>query len=169
MIKRFGKGRHSHAAMLFCEDGTWVTYEFREFKGWRRRTLAEQVAEFPDQIDVFRPLPALTVNQEQQPRVWGEDRIGRAHAVLKSWKGLPYGWGNIAKLCLHYLPIFRLMPQEMTDEKETDVFVCSTAVCVALRKSYRDPVPNLADEMVTPTDLARSALLEYQFSIKEKP
>lgn len=166
-IKRFGKGRHSHAAMVFNIDGQWTTFEFREFIGWRKKLLIEQVVKYPKQIDVFRPVDSVAYSSDSV-NSWDSRAQSVALAAMQSWSGHKYSWRTILKLAIHYLPFLRLMPQETNDEKETDIHVCSTAVCVALRKALADPVPCLADEMVTPTDLARSALLRYQFSIEEK-
>jgi len=152
--------------MLFNEDGEWITYEFREFIGWRRRTLTEQLIQFPKQIDVFRPASSVSFHGKE-PKHWDKTSQDVASAVMQQWRGLPYGWSQILKMALHYLPLLRLVPQETKDDATPSTFVCSTAVAVALRRSFCDMVPFLSDGMVTPTDLARSALLEYQFSITE--
>ena len=81
--------------------------------------------------------------------------------------GLPYGWKNIWKLVKHYLPFYRLAPQNIKDNNATKIFVCSTAAAYAYRTSYIDPVPYLADSAVTPSDLARSSLFEYQFTLQK--
>ena len=71
------------------------------------------------------------------------------------------------KLAKHYLPFYRLAPQNIKDDDPMNVFVCSTAVAFAYRKAYIDPVPYLADSAVMPADLARSALFKYQFTISK--
>ena len=55
--------------------------------------------------------------------------------------------------------------QNSVDDDVAKAKVCSTAVTVALRKEYMDPVPYLADDRVSPADLARSPLLQYLFTI----
>jgi hypothetical protein len=146
--------------MLFEEEGEWITYEFREFVGWRRWTLEQQLQKYGDTIDVYRPISRYGTKE------WNEEAQETARQVMLSWEGQEYGWRHIVTLVLRYLPLLRLLPQDTGDNKETDAFVCSTAVAVALRRSYADPVPTLADRMVTPPALARSALLEFQFQLK---
>ena len=87
--------------------------------------------------------------------------------IMLKLTGLPYGWKNIWKLFKHYLPFCRLAPQNIKDNNATKIFVCSTAAAYAYRISYIDPVPYLADSAGTPSDLARSSLFQYQFTIQK--
>ena len=54
LIKRYGGGMHSHAAMAHWDGEHLECLEFREFKGGRSVSLKSQVATHPDNIDVFR-------------------------------------------------------------------------------------------------------------------
>ena len=81
------------------------------------------------------------------------------------WTGQPYGWNNIWKMFLRFMPGARLFKQNTNDDEVAKAKVCSTAVTVALRRNYMDPVPYLADDRVSPADLARSPLIHYLFTI----
>ena len=180
LIKRYGGGVHSHAGMAHWDGDNLECVEFREFKGGRAVSLKTQVETHPDNIDVFRPsqhviYDKLNVIPETEHRASGYSQ-GDEHRIIDPNKitdtmieltGLPYGWKNIWKLAKHYLPFYRLAPQNMKDDDPMNVFVCSTAVAFAYRKSYIDPVPYLADSAVMPADLARSALFKYQFTISK--
>lgn len=180
LIKRYGGGVHSHAGMAHWDGNNLECVEFREFKGGRSVSLKSQVESHPDNIDVFRPAQLiqhskLNVVPETENRASGykkadEHRIidpNKITDTMLELTGLPYGWKNFWKLAKHYLPFCRLAPQNIKDDDPMNVFVCSTAVAFAYRKSYIDPVPYLADSAVMPADLARSALFKYQFTISK--
>jgi hypothetical protein len=165
LIKRYGSGVHSHAAMAHWDDDTLECVEFREFKGGRVVSLKGQVETHPDNIDVFRA--ASLIKFDDRAHEFTEEVSNNITDIMLQNTGLPYGWKNFWKLGKHYLPFFRLAEQNIKDDDPTEVFVCSTAVVYAYRKAYLDPVPYLADAAVTPADLARSCLFEYKFTIEK--
>ena len=165
LIKRYGGGMHSHAAMAHWDGEHLECLEFREFKGGRSVSLKSQVATHPDNIDVFRVASLIEYGDERYGLT--EEISDRVTDIMIKNTGLPYGWKNFWKLGKHYVPFLRLAKQNMKDDDPTDVFVCSTAVAYAFRKAYIDPVPYLADAAVMPADLARSALFKYQFTISK--
>ena len=178
LIKRYGSGVHSHAAMAHWDNDNLECIEFREFKGGRAVSLKSQVETHPDNIDIFRPARQIhsmnfsgwpenmeAYDREEQIDIFNEDTAKEVTDVMLQLTGLPYGWKNIWKLAKHYLPFARLAKQNIKDDDPMNVFVCSTAVAYAFRKAYIDPVPYLADSAVMPADLARSALFKYQFTI----
>ena len=165
LIKRYGGGMHSHAAMAHWDGEHLECLEFREFKGGRSVSLKSQVATPPDNIDVFRVANLIEYGDERHELT--EDIAGNIVDIMIKNTGLPYGWKNFWKLGKHYVPFLRLAKQNMKDDDPADVFVCSTAVAYAFRKAYIDPVPYLADAAVMPADLARSALFKYQFTISK--
>jgi len=186
LIKRYGSGVHSHAGMAHWDGNNLECVEFREFKGARSVSLKSQVETHPNNIDIFRPAYSINhntfsgwpLNEEQRSiKVTYEtgkrvnnltpDKAREITDVMVELTGLPYGWKNFWKLGKHYLPFCRLAEQNVKDDDPTDVFVCSTAVAYAYRKAYVDPVPYLADSAVTPADLARSSLFQYQFTISK--
>ena len=180
LIKRYGSGVHSHAAMAHWDNDNLECIEFREFKGGRAVSLKSQVETHPDNIDIFRPARQIhsmnfsgwpenmeAYDREEQIDIFNEDTAKEVTDVMLQLTGLPYGWKNIWKFAKHYLPFARLAKQNIKDDDPMNVFVCSTAVAYAFRKAYIDPVPYLADSAVMPADLARSALFKYQFTISK--
>ena len=186
LIKRYGSGVHSHAAMAHWDGDNLECVEFREFRGGRSVSMKTQVESHPDNIDVFRPMhrirysdfscwPENSENRsvkvefknEEHEATFEEATAKEVTDTMLELTGLPYGWKNFVKLGKHYLPFCRLAPQNIKDEEPNEVFVCSTAVTYAYRKNYIDPVPYLADSATTPADLARSPLFRYQFTIQK--
>jgi hypothetical protein len=168
LIKRYGGGAHSHAAMAHWDDDDLQCVEFREFKGGRAVSMKSQVETHPDNIDVFRAADLIRIGDSKYNLDYGKDSVSeRIGDTMKEITGLDYGWKNFWKLAKHYAPFCRLAEQNMKDEEPNEVFVCSTAVTYAYRKNYLDPTPYLADSATTPADLARSALFSYQFTIQK--
>ena len=165
LIKRYGSGVHSHVGISHWDNGNLQCVEFREFKGGRSVSLKTQVDNSPFGIDVFRA--AKRVDYENDSYVLDDMTKFNITTIMLKLTGLPYGWKNIWKLFKHYLPFCRLAPQNIKDNNATKIFVCSTAAAYAYRTSYIDPVPYLADSAVTPSDLARSSLFQYQFTIQK--
>ena len=165
LIKRYGSGVHSHVGIALWDNGNLQCVEFREFKGGRSVSLKTQVDNSPFGIDVFRA--AKRVDYENDSYVLDDTTKFKITSIMLKLTGLPYGWKNIWKLFKHYLPFCRLAPQNIKDNNATKIFVCSTAAAYAYRTSYIDPVPYLADSAVTPSDLARSSLFQYQFTIQK--
>ena len=165
LIKRYGGGTHSHAAMAHWDGDNLECVEFREFKGGRAVAMKSQVETHPDNIDVFRA--AKQIRHGENNYTLTDVTAEAITDTMKEITGLDYGWKNFWKLAKHYAPFFRLAEQNMKDEEPNEVFVCSTAVTYAYRKNYIDPTPYLADSATTPADLARSALFSYQFTIQK--
>ena len=165
LIKRYGSGVHSHVGIAHWDNGNLQCVEFREFKGGRSVSLKTQVDNSPFGIDVFRA--AKRVDYENDSYIFDDSVKSKITTIMLKLTGLPYGWKNMWKLVKHYLPFYRLAPQNIKDNNATKIFVCSTAAAYAYRTSYIDPVPYLADSAVTPSDLARSSLFEYQFTLQK--
>jgi len=165
LIQRYGSGVHSHVGITHWDNGNLQCIEFREFKGGRSVSLKTQVNDIPFGIDVFRA--AKRVDYENDSYILDDIKKSKITTTMLKLTGLPYGWKNIWKLFKHYLPFCRLASQNIKDNNATKIFVCSTAVAYAYRVSYIDPVPYLADSAVTPSDLARSSLFEYQFTLQK--
>ena len=165
LIKRYGSGVHSHVGIAHWDNENLQCVEFREFKGGRSVSLKTQVDNSPFGIDVFRA--AKRVDYQNESYVLDDIKKSKITTTMLKLTGLPYGWKNIWKLFKHYLPFCRLAPQNIKDNNATKIFVCSTAAAYAYRTSYIDPVPYLADSAVTPSDLARSSLFQYQFTIQK--
>ena len=165
LIKRYGSGVHSHVGIAHWDNGNLQCVEFREFKGGRSVSLKTQVDNSPFGIDVFRA--AKRVDYEHSSHILDDSIKSKITTTMLKLTGLPYGLRNIWKLVKHYVPFYRLAPQNIKDNNATKIFVCSTAAAYAYRTAYIDPVPYLADSAVTPADLARSSLFEYQFTLQK--
>ena len=165
LIKRYGSGVHSHVGIAHWDNDNLQCVEFREFKGGRSVSLKTQVDNSPFGIDVFRA--AKRVDYENDSYVLDDITKEKISSIMLKLTGLPYGWRNIWKLVKHYVPFCRLAQQNIKDNNATKIFVCSTAAAYAYRMAYIDPVPYLAVAAVTPSDLARSALFEYQFTLQK--
>lgn len=173
LIKRYSSGIHSHAAIAHRDGEVLECLEFREFKGGRSVNLKSQVEENPEEIDVFRPLQRFSYynmldgDPRLREKVFTDEVAQKISRTMMDLTGLPYGWRNIGRIAKHYLPFLRLQKQNVKDNDPSNVYVCSTAVVHAYRTNFYDPVPFLADEMVTPADLARSPMFKYLFTIKK--
>ena len=165
LIQRYGSGVHSHVGIAHWDNKNLQCVEFREFKGGRSVSLKRQVNSNPSGIDVFRA--ANRVDYGNDSYVLDELTKSKITTIMLKLTGLPYGWTNIYRLVKHYLPFCRLAEQNIKDDNATKIFVCSTAAAYAYRMAYIDPVPYLADSAVTPSDLARSSLFEYQFTLQK--
>jgi len=174
-IQRYTNGKHSHVAMAHLDGETWECVEFREFIGGRSVSLRSQVSGNPTMIEVFRPLDNISYQELNidneivvvNKKYTKEIAANTVKDIIK-WTGQSYGWVNIWSMMLRFIPFFRLFTKQNLDDDELSTAkVCSTAVTIALRKNYMDPVPYMADDRVSPADLARSPLLQYLFTIEK--
>ena len=171
LIKRYTGGVHSHVALAHKDGDILECVEFREFIGGRSVALKSQVDNAPLSIDVFRPVKSISYEEMDadgnvtliEKKYTKETASAMTEDIIR-WTGQPYGWKNIWMMLLRFIPGARLF-QQNTDDEVAKAKVCSTAVTVALRRNYMDPVPYLADDRVSPADLARSPLLQYLFTI----
>ena len=172
LIKRYTGGLHSHVALAHKDGDILECVEFREFMGGRSVSLKSQVDGAPLSIDVFRPVKSISYEELDEngemkliEKNYDESVAKAMTEDIIKWTGQPYGWNNIWKMFLRFIPGTRLFKQNTNDDEVAKAKVCSTAVTVALRRNYMDPVPYLADDRVSPADLARSPLLQYLFTI----
>jgi len=172
LIKRYTAGLHSHVALAHKDGNILECVEFREFMGGRSVSLKSQVDNAPLSIDVFRPVKSISYEEMDKDgnlklieKNYTKEIASAMTEDIIRWTGQPYGWKNIWKMLLRFIPGARLFQQNFNDDEVAKAKVCSTAVTVALRRNYMDPVPYLADDRVSPADLARSPLLQYLFTI----
>ena len=172
LIKRYTGGVHSHVALAHKDGDVLECVEFREFMGGRSVSLKSQVDSSPLNIDVFRPVKSISYeemdaegNTKLIEKKYTEETASAMTEDIIRWTGQPYGWSNIWKMFLRFIPGARLFQQNINDDDVAKAKVCSTAVTVALRRNFMDPVPYLADDRVSPADLARSPILQYLFTI----
>ncbi len=159
LIAAAGRGEHSHAALAGWWGETLCCLEVRGRSGGRVVTLASQVEQFPGQIDVFLADP---------DNRWPEfDRRQTVQAMLQ-FAGTRYGYRNFLRVALRHIPGIRLIMSPKTDDSAMDTLgpICSQACVMATRLGGGvDPVPQLADELTEPADLARSPFYRYRLTL----
>ena len=155
LIAVAGRSQYVHAAMagrwkdrLMCVEMTSA--------GGRAQLLSNLVERWPGVIDVYQANA-------------GRRRFSRRRALLAmiAITGRRYGWGNLFRAALLHLAALRFFAKPDTDDSATSTWppFCSQAVATATRAGGVDPVPNLADRLTEPGDLARSAFYEYRFTL----
>lgn len=159
LISIAGRGVHSHAAMAAWWYGDLFCLETRSFQNARAVLLSNLVQRWPGRIDVFQSNPH---------RRWAHyDRRGAVRA-MRRLTGLDYGWTNLFWAGLLHAPVLRWFQTPKTNDNEITRRppFCSQAVVMATRTGGGvDPVPQLADRLTEPADLARSPFYRYRFTL----
>jgi len=162
LIGRAGRSEYVHAARAAWEHGELRLLDTLQGRGARNVSLRDQVERFPGSWDVFEPDPgnmAEIFHVAYSPDV--------AVDTVRQYVGKPYGWGAIFLAALVHLPVVRLCVRPETDDAATinGPPFCSHLQALADRQAGFDPVPNLADRLVEPGDLARSLFYRYRFTL----
>lgn len=155
LISYAGRGVHSHAAKAIWWGDTLFCVEMR-WSGGRAVTLASQVQRHSGRIDVRR------ANSGDR---WPEYRRAGAAEKMKQFCGLPYGWFGLLTAALMHLPYVRrwIKPEVEDNAVDRRPPICSHACAMADRIGGGvDPVPNLADRLTEPADLARTPFYEEE-------
>jgi hypothetical protein len=157
MIAASGRSLYVHAAMAAWWRDDLMCLETLQLRDGRAVCLAGQVARFPGRWDVYETNP-----DDRLPF----DRVA-AVRTMKRFTGTRYGWWNVLRIALRRLPIARWLVRPVTDDLAdgTHPPFCSQAVAIACRAGGVDPVPNLADRLTEPGDLARSPFFRYRFTL----
>jgi hypothetical protein len=150
-----GRSQYVHAAMAGWWKDRLMCVEMTA-GGGRAQLLSNIVARWPGAIDVYRTNAARRRFSRE-----------RALAAMIGITGKRYGWTNLCRAALLHLPVFRFLVRPDTNDLENSIWppFCSQAVAMADRVGGIDPVPNLADRLTEPGDLARSAFFEYRFTL----
>lgn len=176
LIQRAGGGVYSHVGIASVHGETLECVEFREFKGGRTVNLETQLSD-EGHIDVFRPIPKITQFRVEERA--GNIIIKEVEKVFKPYccslfmrnlTGLPYGWKRIWLMARHKIPFLRcLVPINQEDAfYMSEIYpVCSTAIAETFERCYVDLVPCKPNVLIEPSDLARSPVLQYLFTIKK--
>jgi hypothetical protein len=155
LIAVAGRSQYVHAAIAGRWNGRLMCVEMTS-GGGRAELLSNIVEQWPGVVDVYRANAARR-------------RFSRRRALLAmiAVTGRRYGWMNLCRAALLHLPAFRFLAHPDTNDLETSTWppFCSQAVATATRAGGIDPVPNLADRLTEPGDLARSAFYEYRFTL----
>lgn len=169
MICTAGLSEYSHAEMLATRnDCGWVALGVQEKRGGSSRPMEKVIA-------------------DEQPGMWDHYRVrtdrfpefNREAAEERMWKfdDCTYGWWELRKASLIYLPVVRLFQKtELLCVDNGDTIgveqggnsakpfppFCSMAYAIAANEGGGvDPVKNLRHSMTTPGHLAQSHLFEY--------
>jgi hypothetical protein len=159
LIALVGRSDYTHAATVAWWGRDLMVLEVREGLGGRIVSLASQVEKYPGRIDLF------TANYNNAARRW--DRAGVV-AYMRKLAGCRYGWDAIAKAALLHLWFIRWAVKPNVDDESItiDPPFCSQARAMADRIGGGfDPVPNLADQITEPGDLARSTFYRRRFTL----
>jgi hypothetical protein len=155
LIAVAGRSQYVHAAIAGWWNDRLMCVEMTS-GGGRAQLLSNIVERWPGVVDVYQ------ANVARQ-------RFSRRRALLAmiGITGKRYGWLNLCRAALLHLPAFRFLAQPDTNDVETSTWppFCSQAVAMADRAGGVDAVPNLADRLTEPADLARSAFYEYRFTL----
>jgi hypothetical protein len=180
MIAVAGRSEYVHAAMAGWWRDRLMCVEMRA-GGGRATLLSNLVARRPGKIDVYRVKQVLGLRswvldaksqymeagvQDPKPKTQDPRPSFSRAAALRAMieiTGRRYGWFNLLMAAALHLPLVRWLVRPDADdlaESRLPPF-CSQAVSMALRRGGIDPVPNLADRITEPGDLARSAACVY--------
>lgn len=170
-----GQGKHTHCGIAAKTNGHTSIIEFNERYGARQVNLKHQVDITPGGIDVFRICESIREPIFKDGKV---DRIDREFgsvtkkAIVDTFfalTGLKYSWLRIWRLAKYYVPILRwfqkVSTNDVAENPEEGALVCSTAVAWVYRTNGIDLVPNMSDFEVQPSTIARSAYLNYLFTL----
>jgi len=159
LIATAGRSEYCHAAMAAWWNERLMCLETVQTHGGRAVMLSTAVVDGPDLIDVYR----VKTNRRRFKR-------DLAVKVMIEITGKRYGWPNLMRAAMLHLPVVRLFTIPLDDDRASNGLpFCSDAVSRALRAGGVDPVPHLADAGTEPADLARSAAVEYRFTLSLDP
>ena len=159
MIAGYGRGIHSHSAKLTWSGGRLRVLEFREFIGARDRSFEYHVNKYADRIDVYRLRTDLFPDYD----------VAGANAV--AWDLIDrdrYGYGGVLRAYLYHLPIInRWMEVDVSDLGPDKAHPFCSHYCSLVDRCGGgvDPVPELPDRITEPSDLSRSLLYRFAFTV----
>lgn len=176
IIKHLGEGKYSHAGIASSVttngDIIWECIEFREKTGGRSVNLKSYLSQKNIKIDVFRPVSSKKIviwvdNTLQEKEIPFNGR--RVTTAMRKMTGLPYGWRRLLWIAKHEMPFLRFFYNIQTlidDNTQRLIYpVCSTAVSYSFSTIGYDLTHHKSDNYMEPSDIARSALLFYIFTL----
>ena len=176
-IQRASEGKYSHVGIVSGHgangDTIWECVEFLEGKGGRTVNLERYIDQYKGSLDVFRPseIKRTIAYHETLGVIQTDIKLypKKVTNIMRRMTGLPYGWKRIAWIAQHKLPFLRLFysMDSVIDDSKSDLIypVCSTAIAYAFSKTGFDLVHHRADNYTEPSDIARSPLLNYLFTL----
>lgn len=178
LIRRATEGVYSHVGVASAHgtNGSriWECVEFKEHKGGRAINLRQYVESHKGFIDVFRVSDTKVVNHynHMEHKVVETVRglnYKNVTNTMRKMTGLPYGWRRIFWMAQNHIPLLRLfynIDSVVNDASKDLIYpVCSTAVAYSFAKEGFDLVHHRSDMSTAPSDIARSPLLNYLFTL----
>lgn len=181
LIAHSGYGLYSHAAIASWHSGTLECIEFKEFIGGRTISMDRAIDMYGNRIDFFRVLPEIieldfTYKHGNIQEIKKVKKLNSSLVTqyMRDITGLPYGWLRILVFLRRKVPFLRWCFSVSIDDRLNEQLscghiypVCSTAIALSYNKMYTDLVPFKSDHEVEPSDLSRSKMLQYMFTIKK--
>ena len=180
-IKALGNGHYSHvglASWVHNKKGKRKNLECLEFseKFGSRAVDLERYIESADnsgRVDVYRPVSNYSLwsfnpSVEDKPYQQGLRYKGaKLTSEFRSLTGLPYGWWRIWQLIkTHMLGLRLILRKRHLDDSEALKYpVCSTIIAHLFSKHYVDLVNLRSPNRTEPSDIARSPILNYLFTL----
>jgi len=175
-IKRASEGRYSHVGLATAHGANgskiWECVEFKENIGGRIVNLENYIDLYDGKIDVYRASDIKKIYNLENNSIETNKIILKKKKItntMRNMTGLPYGWKRIAWMAQRKVPFLRWVYniESVTDDENKDLVypVCSTAVAYSFAKNGYDLVHNRADMATEPSDISRSPLLSYLFTI----
>ncbi len=154
LIGGIGRSDYVHVGMI---DGDCILHML-QFRGGQTELISDIVARHPGRWDWFVSNPEAR---------WPEFDRGEAVKSMRESITRPYGYLVLFFAMLRRLPIIRLIIPPLTNDEANGSYppFCSVAVARACRNGGVDPVPNCADRVTEPGDLARSTFFEYRYTL----
>lgn len=171
-IAKLSFGRYSHVGIAKRELGELYCIEFREFRRSRKFKVSDYVKKGAV-IDVFRVSPMVKVvsynnikeEAEEKSYHFDQNRVNKILERAEYMIGRKYNWASIKNIWFTYMPFVRWFTNSQVKDNNGTTYVCSTFISYLLRKYYIDPCPYLPDNYTKPSDLARSNLLNFMFTL----
>ena len=148
---------YCHTAMVeLVSAGVW-SLEMLQWRGGVRCPLWRYVQDYPGRIDVFWP--------NANGRFCYDPHL--AVAKMRELVQRPYGYRNIFRVGLSYLPLVRSLITPSIDDSANGYCAphCSMARVLADTAGGVDPVRNTPAYATTPGDLGRSLFFRYMFTL----
>lgn len=165
LIRIASRSAYSHAAMVDfrSNNGDWDIPILVDVttRGGRDVDLEREVAELPGCYDLYRANPYGR---------WKKFSRSAAAQRMQKFRGIKYGWGNILKASIAFLPgirVFQKYDRFRVDDASTIKTppFCSMAYAIACEAGGVDPVHNRYHSETTPADLSQSLFFQYKCTL----
>lgn len=177
-VARYTLNRYSHVALALRKDNQIYCLEMREFKGGRIYPLSNYIVDGYS-VDIFRTSQKLKIPYLDSPPIINGEKPKIVYQDLDFTDDIKerilqdafeiidnkYGYINIVKIFLTFIPFIRLFTSKDSPQKHPKSFVCSTLVDFCYYKNWIDLCYGINSSYVTPADISNSSILNYLFTI----